>query len=433
MLNTGEAEVTIPPTIDGPMPLDQIQRAVTGLLSDVDAGPVKVVDLLLAQAVAHDASDIHFEPWLERMAIRFRLDGLLHDVAALPKSSQDRVVARLKVLARVVVYQKELPQDGRIEAPDGHGAAMRVATYPTVNGEKVVVRLLSRAYRPMALDTLGFRGDVTNALRRVIARPQGTLLLTGPSSSGKTTTIYALLQEILDRPGSAPHVVSIEDPVEHRLDRIAQTEIRPHAGFTYEAALRAVLRQDPEVIVIGEIRDPETARLAVQAGLTGHLVISTIHSGTAVGVFARLLDMGIEPFLIASSLTGVLAQRLVRLNCMACREPYVPAPDVLSPVPAGTPLMRGRGCPACQGIGYRGRAPLAEWLMMTDGVAELVLNRSRTRVLHEAAVAQGLVTLHSDGLSKAAAGLTTAEELRRVLPPLDQSESEQEKAGHETQ
>lgn len=427
------AEVTPRPSgIHEPMPLDQIQHAVTGLLADEDAGPVKLVDLLLAQAVAHGASDIHFEPWLASMAVRFRLDGLLHDVASLPKSCQDRVAARLKVLARVVVYQKEVPQDGRIEASAGHGAAMRVATYPTVNGEKVVVRLLSGVYRPMALDALGFRDDVTEALRRVVTRPQGTLLLTGPSSSGKTTTIYALLQEILERPGSAPHVVSIEDPVEHRLDKIAQTEVKPHAGFTYEAALRAVLRQDPEVIVIGEIRDAETARLAIQAGLTGHLVISTIHSGTAVGVFARLLDMGIEPFLVASSLTGVLAQRLVRLNCMACREPYAPAPDAFSPFPAGTPLMRGRGCPACQGIGYRGRAPLAEWLMMTEGLAELVLSRSRTRVLHEAAVAQGLVTLASDGAAKAAAGLTTAEELRRVLPPEDQSEREQETDDHDT-
>ncbi|MDX9971669.1 MAG: GspE/PulE family protein [FCB group bacterium] len=407
-------------TPKGIVPLRQLREELPRLLADAQNGAVLAVNAVLEQAALHGASDVHFEPWLEALGVRFRIDGILHDVAALPRTQQDTFIARLKVLARLVGYQRDLPQDGRIDADDAPGGgAMRVSTFPTVNGEKVVVRLLGATQSLMRLDELGFADEIVTGLRGVLSRAQGTLLLTGPSSSGKTTTIYALLQELMVRPGATPNIVTVEDPVEYRLDRIAQTEVRPHAGFTFDAALRAVLRQDPEVIVIGEIRDAETARIAIQAGLTGHLVISTIHSGTAAGVFTRLLDMGIEPFLVASSVMGVLAQRLVRLNCPHCRAPYSPDPALrmrFGIEDAHRQFVKGTGCDACQGIGYRGRTALGELLPVNEAMAEQILSRPRTRVLHDAAVRGGMVEIEREGLRQAEAGATTLEELLRVLP-----------------
>lgn len=407
---------------------DELQAELEAVLRDADAGPVLAVDILLRQAILHGASDVHFEPWSDRLAVRFRIDGILHDAAVVAREHRDRITARIKILARLVVYQNDLPQDGRIEPPKGSSdPAMRVSTFPTVNGEKTVVRVLGATRQPLPLDTLGFGPETVAALRELVTRPQGTLLLTGPSSSGKTTTIYALLRELLDRPGPVPHIVAIEDPVEYRVDGISQTEVRPHAGFTFAAALRAVLRQDPEVIVIGEIRDAETAKLAIQAGLTGHRVISTIHSGTAAGVFTRLIDMDIEPFLVASSVAGVLAQRLVRKNCPVCLVPYTPEADLRLRFGIGEghpPFLRGDGCDACQGIGYRGRTAIGELLRMSEALAEQVLQRRRTRILHETAVEEGMVPLADDGLRKARAGETTLEELRRVLPPPEEKPEE---------
>jgi type II secretory ATPase GspE/PulE/Tfp pilus assembly ATPase PilB-like protein len=321
----------------------------------------------------------------------------------------------------MVVYQKEVPQDGRIDASEERcGQEMRVSTFPTVYGEKTVIRLLGSHGDFLELDALGFQEEAVGGLRDLVFRPQGTLLLTGPSSSGKTTTIYALLHEIMERRQPAPHIVTIEDPVEYRLGKISQTEINPHAGFTFESALRSMLRQDPEVIMVGEIRDAETARTAIQAGLTGHLVISTIHSGTAAGVFTRLLDMGIEPFLIASSVTGVLAQRLVRVNCSHCTSEYEPE-EALSVRfglgDKGVRFQHGTGCDECQGIGYLNRTAIGELLLVNEEIADLVLERSRTRPLHEAAIRNRMVTLAGDGVLKVRKGITTLEEMRRVLPP----------------
>lgn len=425
-------EPTTPREAECVRPLPQLQGELLRLLGDDDAGPVRAVDAVLREAAAHGASDVHLEPWSDRLALRFRIDGILHDAATLPRAHRDRIVGRIKIMARLVVYQNDLPQDGRIDPADlSDGPGMRVSTFPTVNGEKVVIRLLGASRDPLPLDALGFPESIVGALRGLLDRPQGTLLLTGPSSSGKTTTIYALLRELIVRSGDTPHVVTLEDPVEYRLDGISQTEIRPHAGFTYEAALRAVLRQDPEVIVIGEIRDAETARLAIQAGLTGHRVISTIHSGTAAGVFTRLIDMGVEPFLVASSVAGVLAQRLVRANCLRCAAPQVPDAKLLrrfTVAEGSASFVRGAGCEACNGIGYRGRTAIGELLRMTEPLAELILARSRTRVLHDAALREGLVALEEDGLRKAREGVTTLEELRRVLPPLGESPGAVEEA-----
>ncbi|MCC6490621.1 MAG: type II/IV secretion system protein [Candidatus Hydrogenedentes bacterium] len=398
-----------------------LQDALTAHIeSPAETGAVDAVDLALAQAALHRASDLYFEPWADCLALRYRIDGILHDAAVLPKAYQSRIMARLKILARIVTYQRDMPQDGRIE-PEATpcGKAMRVSTFPTVNGERVLVRILDSPDSPMTLGELGFDALLTAALRDLITRPQGTLLLTGPSSSGKTTTIYALLREILDRRRPAPHVVTIEDPVEYRLDRIAQTEVNPHAGLTFEAALRAVLRQDPEVIMLGEIRDSATAHAAVQAGLTGHLVISTIHSGTAAGVFTRLIDMGVEPFLVASSVTGVLAQRLVRTVCPHCAVDAVPDDRLRTQYGlAGVDgcFRQGQGCECCEGIGYRGRTAIGELMPVDETIAELILGRTRTVTIHEAALSGGMKPLARDGAERVRTGATTLEELFRVLP-----------------
>jgi len=406
---------------DGFVPLQNVGAELIGELGSGETGVADAVDTAIRRAIELGASDLHFEPWDDCMSLRYRIDGILHDVARLPLDRRDKITARIKIMARMVVYKKDIPQDGRIDPDEARaGHAMRVSTFPTVYGEKTVVRILRSDHNLFALDSLGFRPAVFTGLRDLIGRPQGTLLLTGPSSSGKTTTIYALLRELASSRDPAPHIVTIEDPVEYRLGRIAQTQVNPHAGFTFDAALRSILRQDPEVIMVGEIRDAETARTAIQAGLTGHLVISTIHSGTAAGVFTRLLDMGIEPFLVASSVTGILAQRLVRVNCPHCTIAYRPEVGLLERFGVAdedTRFVRGGGCNICREIGYSGRTAIGEMLFVNEEISELVLARSRTRTLHEAAVRNGMVTLAEDGVEKVENGRTTLDELRRVLPP----------------
>lgn len=313
-----------------------------------------------------------------------------------------------------------MPQDGRIDREKTTcGRPLRVSTVPTIKGEKTVIRVLGDTQDLYTLDTLGFQPEVTQELRGVIVRSQGTLLLTGPSSSGKTTTIYALLREMMNLQKHTTNIVTIEDPVEYSMDRISQIQVNPHADFSFVNALRSILRQDPEVIMVGEIRDNETANMAIQAGLTGHFVISTIHSGTAAGVFTRLLDMGIEPFLVASSVTGVLAQRLVRLNCPDCTARYTPDPLLVRHFggPAkSAKFYHGEGCDACKDIGYRGRASIGELLTVSSAVSEAVLLRPTTSHLQNIAVESGMETLAQDGMKKVLKGITTVEELMRVLP-----------------
>lgn len=400
------------------LPFGDIEARLQSLLGAGEEGAIDMVDFALDQALRHRASDLHFEPWNDGLALRFRIDGILHTVSRLPREEHERIVGRIKVLARIITYQKDLPQDGRIDPEATPCAkAMRVSTFPTVYGEKVVIRLLDADPGLFSMEALGFRPETVAALRGLIAEPQGTLLLTGPASSGKTTTIYALLQEILHMRAPSAHVVTIEDPVEYRLGHAAQAQINPHAGFTFDAALRSIMRQDPEVIMLGEIRDPETARAAIQAGLTGHLVISTIHSGTAAGVFTRLLDMGVEPYLIASSVTGVLAQRLVRRSCPHCLAEYEPEPALRTRFMVDTvPLCRGTGCEVCQGIGYLGRVAAGELLAVDETLSNLILARSTTHAIHEAAVCAGMLPLAEDAAFRVREGVTTLEELKRVLP-----------------
>ena len=402
------------------VPIRAVQDLLISVLGNSQRGATDAVDLMLAQGAYHGASDLHFEPWDDCLSIRLRIDGMLHEVATVPKEYQARFLARVKVLAQMVVYQKDVPQDGRIEGDmTPSGQAMRVSTFPTVNGEKVVIRILGSLYDAFDLDSLGFQPQVVKDLREILSSPQGALLLTGPSSSGKTTSIYSMLQELRSLRESVTHIVSIEDPVECSLDRVAQTQVNPALGFTFSIALRSILRQDPEVIMVGEIRDFETAQIAVQAGLTGHFLISTIHSGNAAGVFTRLLDMGIEPYLVASSITGVLAQRLVRVNCPDCVAQYKPDPVLLAQFGLKSKrwkFHRGKGCDECDGIGYRGRMAIGELLVVEKNLQELVLKRPRTVELHEAALANKMQTLAQDGIDKVKDGLTTVEELRRVLP-----------------
>ncbi|NUM56292.1 MAG: type II/IV secretion system protein [Candidatus Hydrogenedentes bacterium] len=399
----------------------EIERALAAMLdSSEETGAVDAVDAALASAVELRATDVYFEPWDDCTAMRFRIDGILHDVARVPKVHHARIVARIKIVARMVTYHKDTPQDGRIDADATRcGRVIRVSAFPTVNGERIVLRIMDGGGALLDLDALGFDTALVRELRALIERPHGAIFLTGPSSSGKTTTIYALLHEILARRSPAPHVVTIEDPVERRIPRVSQTEIAPHHGLTFAAALRSLLRQDPEVIMVGEVRDAETAQTAIQAGLTGHLVVSTIHSGTSAGVFARLLDMGVEPYLAASSVSGVLAQRLVRMVCPNCAEPYEPEPGLVAAYGLADfagPFRRGRGCDACQGIGYKGRTAVGELLRVDEPFAERVLARVRTSELHDAALASGMRPLAHAAAQCVRDGVTTLEELKRVLP-----------------
>lgn len=403
------------------LPLKKIQEHVVDLLeNNDDTGVADAVDIMISQGAYHIASDIHLEPWADCLSLRYRMDGILQQIAVIPPEYQSKIVARIKVLADLIVYRKDVPQDGRIDMEKvSCGRPMRISTVPTIKGEKVVIRLLGESPELYHLDTLGFQPHVIKNLREIITRTQGTLLLTGPSSSGKTTTIYALLQEVMSQQKNTINIVTIEDPVEYTMDKVAQMQVNPHVDFTFANALRSILRQDPEVIMVGEIRDEETAKMAIQSGLTGHFVISTIHSGTAAGVFTRLLDMGIEPFLVASSISGVLAQRLIRLNCPDCAEPYTPEPiygEHFSLKPSQTQFYRGKGCKLCQGIGYRGRAAIGEILMMEQAIAEYILERPTTAQLHKLAVSKGMETLADDAMKKAKKGITTLEELVRVLP-----------------
>jgi len=408
------------PSSDGPVAISELQAVIQHALGKGEKGATEAVNAILTQAVYHGASDVHFEPWHAAISVRFRIDGILHEVGRIPAEFQAKVISRIKVMADMVVYQREVPQDGRIDADmTGGGHAMRVSSFPTVSGEKIVVRVLGIIHELLDLDSLGFEAETVEKLREILTRQQGTLLLTGPSSSGKTTTIYALLRDIKRTSDRTSNIVTIEDPVEYNLRDIAQSQVSASTGFTFDSALRSILRQDPEVIMVGEIRDAETSKMAIQAGLTGHLVISTIHSGSAAGVFTRLIDMGIEPYLISSSLCGVLAQRLVRINCPSCLEIYQPDRRVLAKIgrmEEHGPFYRGKGCDHCQGIGYRGRAAIGELLIVGPRTSELVLQRATTGALHATAVDEGMTALSQAGWQMVTAGRTTPEELHRVAP-----------------
>ena len=381
---------------------------------------IVLVNCLIQDAVRLGASDLHIEPWSEFIAVRARVNGVLVEIAHLPLEFMEKISSRFKVMANLVTYQTDTPQDGTaLGGPELEGVQLRVSVFPTTRGEKIVARLFDPRDRRFDLTQLGFEETTLRRLLRVLKRSSGLLLFTGPTGSGKTNTMYSSLCHLVQRDGAAVSLSSVEDPVEFNLPQVSQTQINPAQGFTYAMALRSIMRQDPQVIMVGEIRDPETAAIAVQAGLTGHLVISTIHSGVSAGAFTRLINMEIEPFMLASSVLAVMGLRLVRMNCPHCAQPYTPEPSQLRLVPeemvAQAQFRRGTGCEHCLHTGYLGRAPVSELLMVGEPFREAVMKRLPTLGLEEVAIQQGMQTLWQNGLTRAIYGQTTMDEIIRLL------------------
>ena len=379
-----------------------------------------LVNYLLYDSIKAGASDIHIEPWESTLVVRIRLSGVLTELVHLPLELMEKISGRFKVMANLVSYQSGLPQEGHASAgPELGGVELRISVFPTVRGEKIVVRLFDPSNRSFDLPSLGFDDETQKSLLKLLARPSGLLLLTGPTGSGKTTAIYSALYHIVQRSGVTMSISTVEDPVEFNLPMISQAQINLSQEFTYPKALRSLMRQDPQVIMVGEIRDPETAAIAVQAGLTGHLVISTIHSGIAVGVFARLINMDIEPFLLASSIIGVLGIRLIRKNCTYCAQSYEPESSLLKLVPQeALPtaiFRRGPGCNECLQTGFHGRTAITEMLVVDEVFRDAVLQKLPTRALQQVATQQGMLTMWQNGLNRAIAGQTTLEEVLRVV------------------
>ena len=387
-----------------------------------DAPIVKFVNLLIAQAVADRASDIHVEPTEHDLRIRFRVDGVLHEVMHSPRSIQGGVISRLKVMADINIAERRIPQDGRISLNvAGKAIDLRVATLPTVYGEKVVMRILDKTRAQLSLADLGFHPAVLPRFEACFRKPYGTILVTGPTGSGKSTTLYATLN-VLNSPDK--NVITVEDPVEYRLPGVNQVQVNPKAGLTFASALRSILRSDPDIVLVGEIRDRETATIAVEASLTGHLVLSTLHTNDAASTPMRMVEMGVEPFLVVSALDCVVAQRLARKLCDRCREEYEPThaelteagwPAALLKAEGPPTLYRAIGCAACSRTGYRGRLAVHEVMVMSEEISRMVVERYSSEDIKKTALSQGMLTLREDGLVKVAQGKTTLEELFRVI------------------
>ncbi len=392
---------------------------VGDLLDDTSNSPViRLVNLMLSQAVRNEVSDIHIEPYQDCLKIRQRLDGILYDMFSPPKHVQAALTSRIKVMAKMNIAEKRLPQDGRIEIKVGNrDIDIRVSTLPTSFGERVVLRLLDKSTVRLSLADLGMSGDRLDRFSRLIGSANGIILVTGPTGSGKTTTLYAALTAIHN---VDINIITIEDPVEYRIPGIGQVQVNPKIDLTFASGLRSIVRQDPDVILIGEIRDLETAEIAIQSALTGHLVFSTVHTNDAASTITRLRDMGLESFLIASSLNGILAQRLVRIICSDCKERYRPDPVELERIGLGSGtdrqlfFYRGKGCESCHFTGYRGRTGIYEFLIVDDEVKNMILNTADATQLKQFVCSRGMKTLVEDGAEKVMQGITTVEEVYRV-------------------
>ena len=388
-----------------------------------EAPVIRLVNTIVGRVTDVRASDIHLEPFENGLHVRYRIDGVLQEADLLPVKQGAAVVSRIKLLAHIDIAERRLPQDGRIRTRvKGRELDLRISTVPTVHGESVVMRVLDRASVRLSLEEMAMDSTTLSAFRSLLARPHGIFLVTGPTGAGKTTTLYAGLAEL---DSSVQKIITVEDPVEYQFAGIAQMQVHPQIGLTFASALRSILRQDPDIIMIGEMRDGETAQIAVQAALTGHLVLSTLHTNTAASAVIRMRDMGVERYLITSTVIGVVAQRLVRTLCVECKEPQVPDAGMLRStgldrfLPPGAPLFRPLGCAACRNTGYKGRAGLFELLLVNDAMRQGILEGCDGSVLQELAVQAGMVTLYEDGLRKVSQGLTTYEEVLRATESED--------------
>lgn len=380
---------------------------------------IQMVNLIINQAIQDRASDIHVEPFERELRVRYRVDGVLHEVNAPPKRLHAAIISRIKILSDMNIAERRLPQDGRMRIrAAGRQIDLRVSTVPTLYGESAVLRILDKQTAMLGLQELGMYGDMFGRFRNLITEPHGIILVTGPTGSGKTTTLYAALNEIYS---PEKKIITIEDPVEYQLNGINQIQVHPQINLTFANGLRHIVRQDPDVIMVGEIRDTETVEIAIHAALTGHLVFSTLHTNDAAGAISRMLDMGAEPYLVASSLIGSIAQRLVRLNCPRCKAPVTESTVELNQVGI-TPemleratILAGQGCPECRGVGFRGRSGLFEMLTVDDTIRQMIVNRAPSTEIRQYAMRnQGMHTLLQDGRRRILSGDTTVKEVLRV-------------------
>jgi type II secretory ATPase GspE/PulE/Tfp pilus assembly ATPase PilB-like protein len=407
--------------LDKKLELQEIQRVLIHRLVNENAEISEVVDIILEQGTRHKASDIHFESYRDILRIRFRIDGFFRDVLTLPAEHHDRLIARLKVMANLNAHEKMKPQDGRISVNSGNKRIdFRISTVPTVTGEKAVVRVFDSTRFVFDLDKIGLFPEIQKRFEDVLLGLQGSIIVAGPTGSGKTTTLYAALQKLAKVKNDCASIITIEDPVEVNFGLFPQMEVRRKLDLTFAECLRAVLRQDPEAIMVGEIRDPETCEIAMRAGLTGHLVLTTVHSGNAAEVITRILDMDIEPFIVASSITAVIAQRLVRLICPKCKMIYDPPEYMLEALNkwfggSNVRLLKGAGCVKCNHTGYYGRTVIAELLTMGDELRSKIITKGSTTELNRVARVDGMIPLFEDGLRKVKDGRTSIEEVIRAL------------------
>ena len=404
---------------------EQYLEAQVASGEDVDV-PM-MVNYVIQDALERGASDIHIEPWEDMTGVRVRVNGILSWLVGIPRDFHDNICGRIKVMANLASHVKDLPQDGKAAPPEFKGVQLRVSLFPTVYGEKIVCRIFNPAAKTFDISMLGFDDETLVKWKETVDKPTGLILLTGPTGSGKTTAIYAAIGFVLDKQGNAVSVSSVEDPVEQNLDWVNQSSLNTAKGYTYPIALRSLMRQDPEIIMIGEIRDEETAEIAVNAAMTGHMVMSTLHSGTTSGTFSRLINMGIEPFLLASTIIGVLGLRLLRQNCIHCSSSYTPEPfaleqlrqhegeEYLQSLISQDGFYRGNGCAACSNTGFGGRSSITELLVCDEEIREAVMLKKPTREIQKIAVDNGMRILWDGGLQLVVDRRTTLEEILKQV------------------